>query len=86
MKWHTLEVNQMEICHGEFNLHLLRTKYVAMKQRLLCGITLYCKQTFNGETKLESKGRTKINVAILTVLKGVSPEYLLTEKKILPRT
>lgn len=28
-------------------------------------------QTYNGETKLESKGRTKINVAILTVLEGV---------------
>lgn len=39
-------------------------------------------QTHNGETELESKRRTKINVAILAVLEGDSPEYLLTEKKI----
>lgn len=36
-------------------------------------------QTYNGDSKLESKGHTKITVAILTVLEGVSPEYLWSE-------
>ena len=53
-----------------------------MKQRLLGGITLYCSKLTTGKTELELKERTKINVAMLAVLQGVSPEYLLTEKKI----
>ena len=53
-----------------------------MKQRLLDGITLYCNKLTTGKRNWNQKERTKINVAILAVLEGGSPEYLLTEKKI----
>jgi len=52
-----------------------------MKQRLLCGITLYCNKLTTGKRNWNQKDAPRLMWPYWQCWKVLSPEYLLTEKK-----